>query len=56
MLSWTLTFLIVAAIAALFGFGGIAGAAMGLAQGLFFLFLALFVVCLVMGRRTVPHA
>jgi uncharacterized membrane protein YtjA (UPF0391 family) len=48
MLSWALTFLVVALIAALLGFTSIAGAAMGVAKILFFVFLVLFVVSLVM--------
>ena len=36
MLYWALMFLIVALVAALFGFGGIAGTAAGIAQVLFF--------------------
>jgi uncharacterized membrane protein YtjA (UPF0391 family) len=49
MLSWTLVFLVVAVIAAVFGFGGIAASAAGIAQILFFISLVLFVVSLVMG-------
>ena len=55
MLSWALTFLVVALIAGLLGFTSIAGAAMGVAKIIFFIFLVLFVVSLVMhlvrGRR-----
>ena len=57
MLSWALVFLIIALIAAAFGFGGIAIAAAGIAKILFFLFLVLFVISLVMGlsnRRGPP--
>ena len=36
MLSWAFTFLVIAIIAAIFGFGGIAGAATGIAKILFF--------------------
>jgi len=54
MLSWTITFLVIALIAAALGFGGIAGAAAGFAKILFFLFLILFVVSLIMGRRASP--
>jgi uncharacterized membrane protein YtjA (UPF0391 family) len=53
MLSWTITFLVIALVAALLGFGGIAGAAAGIAKILFFVFLIAFVVTLVMGRRPV---
>lgn len=49
MLKWTVTFLVVAIVAALFGFTGIAGASIGIAKVLFFIFLALFVVTLVAG-------
>ncbi len=42
MLSWALTFLIVALIAAALGFGGIAGAAATIAKVLFFVFIVLF--------------
>lgn len=56
MLYWALTFLVIALVAALFGFGNIAAGAMGIAQILFFVFLVLFIVSLVMGgfrgRRT----
>jgi uncharacterized membrane protein YtjA (UPF0391 family) len=47
MLYYALVFLLIALIAALLGFGGIAFAAAGIAKILFFLFLALFVVSLV---------
>ena len=51
MLSWAITFLIIALVAAILGFGGIAGTAVGIAKLLFFVFLALFVISLFMGRR-----
>lgn len=54
MLSWAITFLLIALIAAVLGFGGIAGTAVGFAKILFAVFLVLFVVALVMGRRTPP--
>ncbi len=47
MLSWALTFLVVALIAAALGFGGIAGTSAGIAKILFFIFLALFVISLI---------
>ena len=50
MLGLSITFLIIALIAAALGFGGIAGAATGFAQMLFFVFLVLFVLSLVFGR------
>lgn len=49
MLYWALVFFVVALIAALFGFGGIAAGAVSIAQVLFFLFLVLFVITLLMG-------
>ena len=52
MLSWAITFLIVALIAAVFGFGGIASSAVGIAKLLFFVFIVLFVVSLIFHRRT----
>lgn len=48
MLRWALTFLVVALIAGLLGFTTIAGAALGVAKIVFFVFLVLFVVSLVM--------
>jgi uncharacterized membrane protein YtjA (UPF0391 family) len=44
MLHWALTFLVIAIIAAIFGFGGIAATASSIAQILFVVFLALFLV------------
>jgi len=54
MLGWALGFFIVALIAAVFGFSGIALAAAGIAKILFFIFLVLFLVSLVghLLRRT----
>jgi uncharacterized membrane protein YtjA (UPF0391 family) len=49
MLYWALLFLIVALIAALFGFGGIAAGAVTIAQWLFFIFVILFLVSLILG-------
>ena len=46
MLRWALIFFVVALVAALFGFGGIAVAAAGVAKILFYLFLILFLVTL----------
>jgi len=47
MLSWAIGFFIVALIAALLGFGGVASTASGIAQILFFLFLIAFAISLV---------
>ena len=49
MLNWALMFLVVALLAAVFGFTGIAVAAAGVAKILFFLFLVLFLVSLIAG-------
>jgi len=49
MLYYALVFFVIALIAAVFGFGGIAVAAAGIAKILFFLFLVVFLVTLVMG-------
>jgi uncharacterized membrane protein YtjA (UPF0391 family) len=56
MLYWAVVFLIIALVAALFGFGGIAAAAVGIARFLFFLFVVIFVVTLILGlaRRRRP--
>ncbi len=53
MLRWSLTFLIVALIAALFGFGVIEGYSLMIAKVLFFVFIVLFVVSLLTGDRRV---
>ena len=47
MLGWALTFLVVALIAAVFGFSGLASASAGIAQILFVIFLILFVVAMI---------
>lgn len=51
MLGWTLNFFILALVAAIFGFGGIAAGAVELGRICFFIFLILFVVSVVSGRR-----
>jgi uncharacterized membrane protein YtjA (UPF0391 family) len=51
MLRWALLFLVVALIAALFGFTNLAGTSILAAKILFFVFLVMFVVSLVMGSR-----
>jgi uncharacterized membrane protein YtjA (UPF0391 family) len=47
MLRWALAFFIVALVAALLGFTGIAVASAGIAKILFFIFLILFLVTMV---------
>ena len=54
MLRWAIVFLVIAIVAAVFGFGGIAGEAVWIARILFFLFLVLFVVSLILGRGRGP--
>ncbi|MBC8111597.1 MAG: DUF1328 domain-containing protein [Verrucomicrobia bacterium] len=49
MLRWSVTFFIVALIAAIFGFGGIAVGAASIAKVLFFVFLILFIISLISG-------
>ena len=49
MLSWVITFLIIALIAAVLGFGGIAGAAVGIAKIIFFIAIILFLISLIAG-------
>lgn len=51
MLSWALTFLVIAIIAGVLGFGMAAGMAATIAKFCFFAFLVLFVVGLLFGRR-----
>lgn len=51
MLSYTLTFLIVALIAGALGFSGVAGTAAWIAHVCFVVFLVLFLISLVSGRR-----
>ena len=54
MLQWALTFIVIALIAGLLGFVVIAGTAAWIAKVLFFVFLVLFVVSLLTGRRATP--
>ncbi|KMO11419.1 DUF1328 domain-containing protein [Methylobacterium ajmalii] len=49
MMSWAVTFLVVALVAALFGFGGIAGTAMEAAKLVFFVAIVLFAISAVVG-------
>ena len=46
---YAVVFFVIALIAALFGFGGIAAGAVEIAKVLFFIFLVLFIVSLVLG-------
>jgi uncharacterized membrane protein YtjA (UPF0391 family) len=49
MLSWVVTFLIVALIAGILGFGGVAGASIEIAEVIFFIAVILFLVSAVVG-------
>jgi uncharacterized membrane protein YtjA (UPF0391 family) len=49
MLSWVVTFLIVALIAGILGFGGVAGASIEIAKVIFFIAVMLFLVSAVVG-------
>ena len=52
MLRWALLFLVIAMVAAMFGFGLVFQASYVVAKVLFFVFLILFVVSLIAGSRT----
>jgi uncharacterized membrane protein YtjA (UPF0391 family) len=49
MLGWAITFLLVALVAAVFGFGGIAGTAVEIAKLIFFVAIVLFAISAVVG-------
>ena len=49
MLRWAVIFFVVALVAAVLGFGGIAAGASEIAQILFYIFLVVFLVTLVLG-------
>jgi len=49
MLKWAFLFLIVGLVLGVLGFGGIAGAFIGVAKILFFIALAIFLILLVLG-------
>jgi uncharacterized membrane protein YtjA (UPF0391 family) len=55
MLYWAVVFFIIAIIAAVLGFGEIAGGAVAIAKILFFVFLVLFVVSLLVGLLRRPR-
>ena len=55
MLNWSITFLVVALIAAVFGFTGIAADAAWIAKILFFVFLVLFAISILTGRTMRPR-
>jgi uncharacterized membrane protein YtjA (UPF0391 family) len=49
MLSWVVTFLIIALIAGILGFGGIAGVSIEIAKAIFFIAIVLFIISAVVG-------
>ena len=56
MLSWVVTFLIVALIAGILGFGGIAGASIEIAKIIFFIAIVLFLLAALGGILRGPTA
>ena len=49
MLRWAAVFFVISIVAALLGFGGIAEGAADIAKILFYIFLAVFVILLILG-------
>ena len=49
LLRWALAFLVIAIIAAIFGFGDVYAASAGIAKVLFFIFVVVFAVFLILG-------
>ncbi|MBS3077283.1 DUF1328 domain-containing protein [Candidatus Pacearchaeota archaeon] len=47
LLSWAIVFLVIALVAAIFGFGFVAGTSIEIAKFLFYIFIILFVVSVV---------
>jgi len=54
MLRWALIFLVIALVAAVFGFWRLEGVALYIAEILAVVFLVLFIVSLIFGRRPLP--
>jgi uncharacterized membrane protein YtjA (UPF0391 family) len=52
VLRWSILFLVIALIAGVFGYFDVAGTSTAIGRVLFFVFLALFVVSLLLGSRT----
>jgi uncharacterized membrane protein YtjA (UPF0391 family) len=52
LLKWALIFAVIAIIAAIFGFGGVAEGAADIAQLLFYIFLGIVVVLVILGLIT----
>jgi uncharacterized membrane protein YtjA (UPF0391 family) len=49
MLRWAVIFLVIALVAGLLGFTGVAGASIAIAKTLFFIFLVVFLVLMIAG-------
>jgi uncharacterized membrane protein YtjA (UPF0391 family) len=49
MLKWAAIFAVIALVAGILGFGGLAGAAWGIAKLLFWIFIAIAVILFVLG-------
>jgi uncharacterized membrane protein YtjA (UPF0391 family) len=49
MLGWAITFLVIALIAAVLGFGGIAGLSLEIAKVIFFVAIILFAIAAIVG-------
>lgn len=49
MLSWVVTFLVIALVAGLLGFGGVAGASIEIAKIVFFVAIVLFLISALVG-------
>jgi uncharacterized membrane protein YtjA (UPF0391 family) len=56
MLRWALIFLVLGLIAGALGFWGVAGASIAIAKILFFIFIAVFVVLLILGLTVARKA
>jgi uncharacterized membrane protein YtjA (UPF0391 family) len=54
MLGLIVTFLLIGLVAAVLGFGGIAGASFGIAKLIFFVMLVLFLIAMVVGTVRRP--
>jgi len=51
MARWSLSFFIIALIAAVFGFAGIAASLMSIGKILFYIFIVLFLLSIIFGKR-----
>lgn len=50
LLDWTIIFLVLAIVAAIFGFGGIAEQSASIAKILFFVFIVIYIATFIMNR------